>query len=113
MSTLKNTKFTVSHLQSGSQGQLVLNGDTTGSYNVGPSQSNIVWSEVWYGNQCYLWVVFKNQIDDNVIRIWGAQLALNANTISGYGMAALGNANPQNPTDTSFQNDNLTFTQQS
>lgn len=36
--TLKNTKWTVTQENTGSRGQLVLNDDTTGVYNVGPSQ---------------------------------------------------------------------------
>ncbi len=107
--TLKGTTWTVTHETSGSRGQLVLNGDTTGTYNNSPSSSPIVWAESWVGNYCYLWVVFKSSIDGNVIKIWGLQMTLQG----GAGMSAMGNATPADPANTSFMNDNLTIVPQS
>ena len=105
MPTLQNTKWVVTHETSGSRGELVLNGNTTGTYNTDVKQSPIVWGESWVGNYCALWVVFKSQIDDSIIRIWGIQTTMQ----SGTGMSAFGNAIPQDLSNTTFTNENLTL----
>ena len=105
VNTLKGTKWTVQLANSGSQGQLSLGNDTSGTFSSGGNSNTIVWGELWNGNYCALWVVFKSQIDDNVIRIWGLSMSMS----SGSGMAAQGNASPQTQSDTSFQNDFLSL----
>ncbi len=107
--TLKNKTLYVYNQTSGSQGVLTFGDDTSGTYKVGPSTNDITWAEKWAGDFCYLWVVWNQKIEDSVILIWGIQLAMHGDTIMGTGMSANGNAYPQNLTDTSFQNDDLTI----
>ncbi len=112
MPTLQNTNWSIHHETSGSNGVLKLSSTTSGTY--GANNEPIVWAEAWNGNTCAFWVVFKSQIDDSVIRIWGCTINNYTGTSgnSGNGMSALGNASPGNLNDTSLQNDNLTLTQQ-
>lgn len=106
--TLKGTNWIVTHEESGSRGVLSFNNDTTGTFTNGPSQSNIVWGETWVGNSCALWVVFKSNIDQSIIRIWGIQMTMQGGT----GMSAFGNAQPQDLSNTTFINENLTIAPQ-
>lgn len=106
--TLKGTTWTVTHETSGSRGQLILNNDTTGTFNTSPNSSPIVWAETWVGNYCYPWIVFKSSTDKNIIKVWGIQMTLQG----GAGMAAMGNATPADPSNTTFGNDNLTIVPQ-
>lgn len=101
MSTLQGTKWIVTHETSGSRGQLIFANNTTGTYN----QSPIVWGENWVNDNCALWVIFKSELDDSIIRIWGIQL----NMQGGTGISAFGNAIPQDLSNTTFLNENLTL----
>lgn len=103
--SLKGTSWIVTYESNGSQGILTLNSNTTGSYKSGPSQHNITWAETWVGNYCALWVVFNKPISENIINIWGLQLTMQGGT----GMSAFGNAMPQDLSNTTFVNDNLTI----
>ncbi|MBO6621218.1 MAG: hypothetical protein JJ892_02685 [Balneola sp.] len=107
--TLKNKTLYVFHENSGSQGVLTLSDSTKGTYKVGPSNSNVTWSEFWVGNKCALWVVINNQIEDNIIRIWGFELNMNGDLIMGTGMSAFGNATPQDLSNTTYISDDLTI----
>jgi hypothetical protein len=52
--------------------------------------------------------VFKTHIDDSIIRIWGIQMTMQGGT----GMSAFGNAVPQDLSNTTFINENLTIAPQ-
>jgi hypothetical protein len=102
--TLQGTSWIIAHETSGSRGLLSLGSDTKGTYSVGGNSSPIVWGEMWNQGNCALWVIFKNHIDNNVIRVWGMNLTMQGGT----GVSADGNANPLDPNNTTFMNDNLT-----
>ncbi len=100
--TLKNSKWIITSENTGSRGTLSFNNDTTGTYKPsGGSADPIVWGEFWNNGNCALWVVFKNQIDRNCIRIWGIEMTMQG----GKGMGAFGNA----PNDTGYVGDNLSI----
>ena len=105
--SLKGKKLYV--LDGGSQQILTFGNDTNGTVVVDMMSTNITCAESWNSNACYLWVVFDEQIQNSVIRIWGIKLTLDGNTISGNGMSALGNAMPQDLSNTTFINNDLTI----
>jgi hypothetical protein len=109
LNTLKKKTLYVYHENSGSQGPLKLNDDTSGTYEVGQSLNNVTWSELWVGDKCALWVMFDEQIKDQITKLWGFQLAMYGSSIMGTGMSALGNATPQDKTNTTFMNEDLTI----
>ncbi|MCZ4251895.1 hypothetical protein P4S60_06710 [Pseudoalteromonas sp. Hal040] len=102
--SLKGKTVYVFHDNTGSQGQLVFSDNVSATYNVGGQSTSAKWGEKWMGNLCYLWVVFDNQTG---IRIWGIQLTLDGEVIKGQGVSAMGNADPNDPGDSSFINDDL------
>ncbi len=108
--TLKKTTLYTVNQSTGSNGTLTFNDNTTGSYKPnGGSPTDIVWGEVWVNDHCALWILFKESIDRNNIRIWGVQLAKQGDSISGTGISAYGNSSPISESDTSFVNDQYTF----
>ncbi len=105
--SLKGKKLYVYIETPGSQQVITFGNDTKGTVEYGMMSTNITWAESWNGDSCYLWVVFDEQIQDSIIRIWGIELTSEGNTISGKGMSAFGNASPQDLSNTTFMNDNL------
>jgi len=104
-SSLKNTKWLIRSENTGSMGHLNFADDSTGSYQpAGGVSSPIVWAEAWNGDNCALWVVFKDIVGRNCVRIWGIEMTMQG----GSGMGAFGNASPTSPNDTGYVADNLT-----
>ena len=102
--TLKNSKWIIRSENTGSQGTLVLNSDTTGTYTPsGGVEGAIVWGEAWNNGTCALWVIFSDILQRNCIRIWGIQMTVSG----GQGVSAYGNASPIDPSNTGYVNDNL------
>ena len=74
--TLKNTSWIVEFDSNGSRGILTLPNDTKGTYQVMGISRPCTWGEVWNNGTCALWVVFNQEIDNNVINIWGIQMTM-------------------------------------
>lgn len=105
--TLKSTKWIIRSENTGSQGTLVLNADTTGTYTpAGGAEGNVVWGETWNNGTCALWVVFSEAMQRNCIRIWGIEMTISG----GQGVSAYGNASPIDPSNTGYVNDSLIIT---